>query len=326
MLDGYTTAAALSPTLILLRMRTSTSLTSARRAAAAWCAFVVLTLLVGTRPASSAEYRSIKDFRAAAESVNRYIEKYGAYHVLLVVDIDNTVLAMNGPLGSDQWFEWQDYLQKNEPDSPYLVAKDFDGLLAVQGLLYNLGRMHPPQSDLPAIIKQIQRRGIDTLVLTSRGDEFRAATERELKRSGYDFARTAIPTRDVRSDCYMPYDLKNIKASGLTVVEAAAFELKPAKSVSYSNGIMMTSGQHKGAMLLTLLARSDRKVKAVVYVDDHERHVARVFAALSGRGIDATTFHYQAEDKHVKGFQYGSKDEVTRRWHQLSDTLEAVFD
>jgi hypothetical protein len=325
MLDGYTTAAASRPTLILLRMR-NLSLSSAPRAAVAWCALVVFALLAAAHSAPAAEYRSIKDFRAVAESVNRYIEKYGADHVVLVVDIDNTVLAMNRPLGSDQWFEWQDYLQTNEPESPYLVAKEFPDLLEVQGVLYNLGRMHPPQPDLPEIIKGVQKRGIDTVVLTSRGDEYRAATERELKRNDYDFGRTALPTRDVQADCYLPYDIKDVKASGLTVVEAAAFELKEAKPVSYGSGIMMTSGQHKGAMLLTLFGRSDRDVKAVVYVDDHERHVARVFAALSGRDIDATTFHYQKEDPNVKRFQYGPKDDVTRRWHQLIDTLEAVFD
>ena len=38
-------------------------------------------------------------------------------HVLLVLDIDNTLLAMNQDLGSDQWFEWQRYLLDHEPRS-----------------------------------------------------------------------------------------------------------------------------------------------------------------------------------------------------------------
>lgn len=303
----------------------NTSLTSAPRAAVACCALLAVVLCAVVNPAHAAEYRSIRDFRAVAESVNRYIEKYGAEHVLLVVDIDNTTLAMNSPLGSDQWFEWQEYLLKNEPASSHLVAQDFDGLLEVQGTLYNLGRMHPPQPDLPEIIKRIQKRGTETVVLTSRGDEFRAATERELTRNGYDFASSALPTRDCRPDVYFPYNLENIKASGLKVTEAAAFELTQPRLVSYSDGIMMTAGQHKGAMLLTLLARSDRDIKAIVYVDDHERHVARVFAALSNRDIDATTFHYQREDENVKAFEYGNKHDVTRRWEQLNETLEAVF-
>ena len=38
----------------------------------------------------------------------------------------------------------------------------------------------------------MQQLGIRTLVLTSRGPEFRPATERELRRNGYDFASSAI--------------------------------------------------------------------------------------------------------------------------------------
>ena len=69
------------------------------------------------------------------------------------------------------------------------MAKDFAGLLEAQGMLYNLAKMHPPQKDLPAIIGRLQGLGIHTLVLTSRGPEFRVATERELRQNGYDFSR-----------------------------------------------------------------------------------------------------------------------------------------
>lgn len=33
--------------------------------------------------------------------------KYGAKDVLIVFDIDNTLLKARQPLGSDQWFEWE---------------------------------------------------------------------------------------------------------------------------------------------------------------------------------------------------------------------------
>ena len=43
----------------------------------------------------------------------------------------------------------------------------------------------------------------------------------------------------------------------------------------------MTAGQHKGAMLLTLLqVRGRGRFEAVVYDDDNIRHVAYVFAAV----------------------------------------------
>lgn len=332
MLERYTIFASARPLRFTSRMTTPLLNRFARRAsrevvtaAIAGCIFALL--LVGrTSTVSAEEIRFTVEFHKVEEAVERYIAQFGRRHVLFVVDIDNTLLAMNQDLGSDQWFVWQDFLIKYEPESPYRVADTFDGLLDVQGILYNLGRMHPPQRDLPKIIARIQDQGVSTLVLTSRGDEFRAATERELSRNGYDFDRSKFTVRDVMPDTYLPYDLEEPEKSGLTAEEVIALGLKEPKPVSYSDGIMMSSGQNKAAMLLTLLHRSDRDVKAIVYADDHGRHVAGMFAAIVHRGKEIAAFHYQREDVRVQAFQYSDKNDVTRRWHQLNDTLQAVFE
>lgn len=286
---------------------------------------VLAALAVWCGTAAASEVRFTSDFGDVEQAALEYADRFGAEHVLFVVDIDNTLLAMNTNLGSDQWFTWQEYLIEHEPTSPDRVADDFDGLLRVQGILYNLGRMHPPQVEQPALVGRIQGRGIATVVLTSRGDEYRVATMRELSSNGYEVASSALPVRDPRGGTYLPYDLKDPEAAGLTVAEIKAFGLKPAKPVSYVDGVMMVAGQNKGAMLLTLLARTDRDIQAVVYADDHGRHVAGVFSALVCRRIESTIFHYQREDQRVQAFQYGDKNDVTRRWHQLRDTLHAVF-
>ena len=96
----------------------------------------------------ASEFRSTKDMRDVSETTIRYIELFGPEHVLLVADNDNTLLAMDQSLGSDQWFQWQSYLLDQEPNSPHLVAKSFDGLLVVQGYCSNRGACTPPQPDL----------------------------------------------------------------------------------------------------------------------------------------------------------------------------------
>ena len=83
--------------------------------------------------------------------------------MLLVLDLDNTLLAMDNSLGSDQWFEWQKYLLEHEPKSKSLVAESFAGLLEAQGLLYNLSHMHPPQENLPGMIRKLQASGFARL-------------------------------------------------------------------------------------------------------------------------------------------------------------------
>ena len=291
----------------------------------AWRAAAVVVSMAIAAAAIGAEITATEDFRDVAAAVNGYVDEFGPDQVLLVLDIDNTLLAMNQALGSDQWFEWQRYLLDHEPRSEHLVADSFDGLLEAQGLLYNLGRMRPPQRDLPAIIRRLQGRGVHTLVLTSRGPEFRVATERALRRNGYDFESSALLVRNLPNGAYLPYDLEDLEADGLRAHDVAAFGIKEPKPITYDSGIMMTAGQPKGAMLLSILHHAIPEVDAVVYADDHIRHVAYVFAAVAGRGKEVTAFHYTREEPYVKRFQYGDKADVDRRWRKLNRVLEEVF-
>lgn len=321
MLNGYTTTAACRPTLILHRM-SRTSLTSVPRAAVTWCALAALVLSCRL-PACASEVRATKDFADIAAAVNRFVDQFGAEHVLLVLDIDNTLMSMNNDLGSDHWFEWQRYLLENEPKSNFLVADTFDGLLEVQGTLYRHGHMHPTQPDLPAIIAKLQGRGIATIILTSRGPEFRVYTERELKRCKYDIGATALPV-NMTSGTYLAYDPAKPEQDGLTAKEIELFDLQSPRPVSYANGVFMTAGQHKGIMLLTLLQHSPRDIQAIVYVDDNVRHVGNVFSAAIDRNLEVSSFHYQREDVRVQRFQYGNKCDVYCRWRKLSRTLDVV--
>ncbi len=305
---------------------TKTFLASVPRAAAAWCALAALLLSGFAAVALGSELRPTKEFADVAVAVNRYVEQFGAEHVLLILDVDNTIMAMDQDLGSDQWFEWQNYLLANEPDSPYLVADSFPGLLEAQGIIYNLAHMHPPEREQPAIVAGLQKEGVATIVLTSRGPDFRVATERELKRCGYDMAATALPVFGLPGGSYLAYDSAKPEKDGLTADELTTFKLAEPRPVSYEHGIFMTAGQHKGIMLLTLLYHTKRNVKAIVYVDDNVRHVGNVFSAAVDRHLEVSSFHYQHEDVRVQRFNYGDKGDVTRRWHQLDDAIHAVFE
>ncbi len=147
---------------------------------------VGIQLLAGQLLGQDANVTSIKehldtsDFSRVEDAIDQLQESHQANEILLVVDIDNTLLAMNQDLGSDQWFNWQSDLLKDEPMSPDLVASDFAGLLRVQGDLFALSGMHPPEPSLPEIVNRIQNeKGITTVVLTSRGPDFRGAAECE---------------------------------------------------------------------------------------------------------------------------------------------------
>ena len=271
------------------------------------------------------------DFKRVVTRVEELAAKYSGEQVLVVVDIDNTLLAMNQDLGSDQWFNWQYKLLNDEPQSPDLVAKTFPGLLEVQGTLFALSKMHPPEPELPDFMGKIQALQVTTVVLTSRGFNYRDASERALASNGYELAKTALKIDEQRG-LFMPFDPAQPNAHGLN--QAIIDRIKPSlRQVTYSNGIYMTAGQHKGYMLRTLLARAvpakpgDAKptFKAIVFVDDHMKHTTSMHEAHEGMPLDVITFRYSREDGNVDNFADSSKHHVIEDWERLRNFVDGVL-
>ena len=74
-------------------------------------------------------------------------KQYGINNVLLVFDIDNTVLKMNSNFGSDQWWNWQEQ-GLSEKKCSYCVAKNFNELLDIQGQIFALAEMSPTEGSI----------------------------------------------------------------------------------------------------------------------------------------------------------------------------------
>lgn len=264
------------------------------------------------------------NFIDVTNRVQQEIAKHGVENVILVVDIDNTTLAMDQPLGSDQWYNWQyDFIFRNV-ESEFRVAKDLNELLRIQGILFSLGGMHPPEPEISDLISEVQQTGCCTIVLTSRGPEFRDATERELKRNGYDFSQTALPIIEPTRGQFMPYDKARPNVNGLSREELKT--VRDPRPISYSNGIMMTAGQHKGYMLRTLLARSNRNFRAIVFADDHEKHTTRMTDAFSDSPITTACFYYVREQPNVDAFNDADKESIAKKWNDLNTVIQHTFD
>jgi hypothetical protein len=275
------------------------------------------------------DLRCTDDARIAHAEAMSLAEREGTDSVLVVFDIDDTLLTMDQELGSHAWFTWQQELLDRDPASHALVAGNFGGLLAAQDLLYTLSRMHPPQPDLPALVEDLQNRGIRLIALTSRGHDLRDATRRELLRNGYDLGRNPIAPRPgfVGDDPYLPYQPGNLAARGLTGEGAARFGLGSPRPVSYRNGIYLTAGQHKGAMLRSLLARTGRDFRAIVFLDDSEekvRDMIDAFPPASGRELKALVYT-RAAPLAAAFSSATARTAAISAWNRLAATLVEVF-
>ena len=271
---------------------------------------VLLALPVAAQDIVTSEFAEVES------TAKELIKKHGATEVLIVVDIDNTLLTMKQEFGGDAWFNWQAGLLKSAPDSPQLVAKDFKGLLRVQGILFALSGMRPPEKTTPAAVARLQRTGASVMAMTSRGPEFRSATMRVLAENGYTFKGHA------------PHGYPGTwrpSNGNLTAAEQDRFGFIGARPVSYMDGVFLCAGQHKGALLRMLFHTRKLSYKAILFVDDHAKHTKRVQEAWKGRGVDLVTVRYARMDAQVKRFKASDKKLVMAQWNKLKETLRSVF-
>lgn len=252
----------------------------------------VLALLASSGWAQDCVTRDFKDVQARAMAL---LTAYTPKDILLVFDIDNTLLAMNQDLGSNQWFDWQKYELK--PGDPAKV----ENLLEAQGLLFAVSGMHPPQRDLPEIFSRLRAAGFPILALTSRGNEYRNAAERELEKNGYGFETFPVP-------------LKNGN-----LVPCIGDDRRAA----YLNGIFMTGGRNKGEMLDCLLKQAAASYKIVIMVDDALSNLEAVKAKVTGIAVE--TYLYNAEDGNVARFEKNPKDAVAADYWRFVRTLKEIL-
>lgn len=254
-------------------------------------------------------------------------KKFGIAHTLVVFDIDNTILKMPQFLGSDMWWGWQ---EKNCLGKKKILigcaSNTFKGLLKVQGEIFALSSMIPTEKQTSSAIKRLQSKGFKVILLTSRGPSFRDATEDDLKQNKMHFIQSAIGPKKGFAGTYTPYRLKSYKSFGLSKADLLAMDNQSPRPVSYQNGIFMTSGLNKGAMLKTLLYKTKTKFKSIVFVDDHIKHTDRMHQIIGKvKGIELVTFRYSKADSDVGAFAKSDKKAVNNDLQRFFRLKKSVF-
>jgi len=238
------------------------------------------------------------DLAVVADDVMQLVEQAGKDRVLVVFDIDNTLLAMEQGLGSDQWYEWQKKLAKDDPCNPQYVGDRF----AAQGAIYFASAMRPTQADAADQVKKIQALGVKVISLTSRGTDYRLQTFRELRRNGFSFSFSAIGPPGGYAESFIP--VENGKLS------------------RYEDGVFLTTGQHKGQMLESLLSKTGTRLPAVIVMaDDKQDNLDAVIETFTALGVPVHTWQYTAEDSNVASFDAG---QANGQWKSIVNPLRQI--
>ena len=288
---------------------------------------IILTFLLLLNFAIANEELTSDSFAQIEKKAFKLGAKHGIKNTLIVFDIDNTILKMPQDLGSDMWWGWQEDNCVGKKEMPKGCATDsFSKLLDIQGQLFALSDMLPTEKNTAKVIKTLQDTGFKVILLTSRGPNFRSATEAAIKANGMHFVQHAIGPKKGYAGTYTPYQLNNFKKYGLTKEDLVAMGNKSPRPVSFQNGIFMTSGLNKGIMLKTLLNKTGSKFKAIVFADDHIKHTKRMHQIMGRvKGVELVTYRYSKVDPEVEAFKNSDKVKLNNDMKAFLELKKSVF-
>lgn len=251
----------------------------------------------------SQETFSTTTFEKTRKMILGLTKDFKPHEVLIVHDIDNTILAHKHPLGSDQWFRWQMGLLNTR--SPYLTGKNFEEILYWynQAIKAPQSTMRLTDQEIHKILRYYKFDGFDLMGLTARNPGLIRATWREIKRNRVFLVKS-------------PPLPKNVISGNIPEFERPVF---------YANGLAFISGQDKGLFLRYLLQKSSKNYKAIVIIDDQEKNVRNVHQAFEKSSVKTIGFHFLAEEKNVKAFERLSKRKVHQDFLKLKKSCDLKF-
>lgn len=254
-----------------------------------------LTRATGAIQSLDAETADLADVTA---DVFDLVEQAGKDHVLVVFDIDNTLLAMEQGLGSDQWYEWQKDLANDDKCNRQYVGDRF----AAQGAIYFASAMRPTQADAAGQVRKIQEQGVTVISVTSRGPDYRLQTFRELRRNRFSFGFSAIGPPGGYSEPFVP--------------------VEDGRLSRYEDGVFLTAGQHKGEMIEALLSRTGARMPAVIVMaDDKQNNLDAVKETFSALNVPVHAWRYTGEDGNVAAFDPVQAD---TQWKSIENPLRQI--
>lgn len=207
------------------------------------------------------------------QSINQ-CQEYIQPEMLLIFDIDNTIMEPVQLLGSDQWLSYQ--IQQNLKHGMSEQESVMVGLVqwtAVQ----NQTKVKLVEPVTAEFISRYQKRGWKVMALTTRGLEMASRTIDQLKSIGIDFAESSPMHQEV-----VFHDIPGC---------------------IYRSGILFSSGSSKGNLLLRFLQQNKLQPKKIFFVDDKEKYLIDVEKICIKQHIPFLGIRYGFLDEKVKNFR-----------------------
>ena len=236
--------------------------------------------------------------------------------VLLVCDIDDTIIRPIVDIGSEAWFSFS------------LKHEQIDNVLDKLGMIYailNFQCVEEDTNNLISLIKDLSNPSSDQLLtylcLTSRNVRFHSHTATHLYQANYD--KTMIRQNMLEIDNSMcifeqitPYGKQNIPL------------------VRYIDNICFTSGTDKGIVLDEILNRyfkknqKEKMFDTIVFIDDSKINTDSVHGSLMNitkkYHIDSLCVHYTFMQEQKNNYSVNHYIDDTKKIDKLIEAKEHI--
>ncbi|MFQ5729533.1 MAG: DUF2608 domain-containing protein [Waddliaceae bacterium] len=195
--------------------------------------------------------------------------------MLVVFDIDNTLIEPVQELGTDQWFG--DRIKRYESyNMPFQAAKK-KALREWQAVQY-ITDVKLVEKGIDEIVSALQKDGVPIIGLTTRGMEMCIRAVDQLESVNIDLEKTA-PTKEER------YFFNG-------------------EGVVYTRGVLFTSNTPKGIALRKFLASIDYHPKSILFVNDKLSHIKPLEEMCREDGIKFVGLRYGYLDEKAKNVRH----------------------
>ncbi len=216
--------------------------------------------------------------------VKQIAENFPHKRKAALLDLDNTVLSYRHTLGTDHWFDFDfnDFMQKG--------LNPTDTKAQVLGLYLDVvRRIHPDdvyvvEEGTPAAIREMQQNGIETLALTSRGSYLLQETIDQLARFQINFNQGTYANKEKK--------------------------LPPSEEGIFTQGMILTGGQHKGKCLLMALEELGDLPDYMIMWDDKLSNLERVRDSIQTYNAAKITLNPNFTPVQFIGIRYSKLDHL----------------
>ncbi len=225
-----------------------------------------------------------------------------AKNILVIFDIDDTLLESDTFVGSVKWYNWQRGRKVySEQGQPIQIKQEqqFHCIFSTLGTLFEMGTTKLTQANTAEIVRQINQQ--DLLYLTARTTIYRSPTERELAKNG------------------LSIEDKHLLDKG-EIIHFNFNDNQRTAKVTYEKGILMASGLNKGMVLKAILSKVNKQYDKIYFVDDSLKNVKQISNEWKMEKTLVKIFHYTKVDKKISQKEIDTSDQSKKHFEEFIAT------